>query len=159
MSVAFDRKRGCVELSRIRVSFEEGFFMNLIVVLDDRNGMMFNHRRQSRDRVLTDRILQISGGKLTIHPYSAELFAGKEVDLTIAEDPFAAAGKGEWCFLETCDPGAFAEKIERLVVYRWNRIYPSDLQCSLDLSVMKTISKADFAGYSHEKITEEVYLQ
>ena len=131
--------------------------MNLIVVLDDRNGMMFNHRRQSRDRVLTDRILQISGKKLTIHPYSAELFAGKEADLTITEDPLAVAGKGEWCFLENFSSAPVIDKIERLVVYRWNRVYPSDLQFPLDLSSMKRISTTDFSGYSHEKLTEEVY--
>ena len=133
--------------------------MNLIVVLDDRNGMLFNHRRQSRDRVLTDRILQISGGKLTIHPYSAELFAGKDVDLTIAEDPLSVAEKGEWCFLEDRLPAPVINQIEKLIVYRWNRVYPSDLKFDFDLSAMKCISKTDFAGYSHETLTEEVYLK
>ena len=132
--------------------------MNLIVVLDDRNGMLFNHRRQSRDRVLTDRILQVSGGKLTIHPYSAELFTGKDVDLTIAEDPLSVAGKGEWCFLEDRSPTPVIDQIEKLIVYRWNRIYPSDLKFDFDLSAMQCISKTDFAGYSHETLTEEVYL-
>ena len=132
--------------------------MNLIVVLDDRNGMLLNHRRQSRDRVLTDRILQISGGKLTIHPNSAELFAGKNADLTMAQEPLSVAGAGDWCFWEGFSNNAFSEKIERLVVYRWNRVYPSDRTFPLDISAMKLVSKANFAGYSHEKITEEVYL-
>ena len=58
--------------------------MNLIVVLDRQSGMMFNHRRQSRDRVLTERILQISGGKLIVSPYTARLFEGLSAKLTIA---------------------------------------------------------------------------
>ena len=30
--------------------------MRLIVCLDDKNGMAFNHRRQSRDRIVTEKI-------------------------------------------------------------------------------------------------------
>ncbi|MBE6528996.1 MAG: ribonuclease Z [Ruminococcaceae bacterium] len=132
--------------------------MNLIVVLDDRNGMLFNHRRQSRDRVLTDRILEISGGKLTVDSYTAELFDKTSADLQICANPLLTAKQGDWCFLETLSPAPVVQKIEKLVVYRWNRIYPSDLKFDLDLSVMKQISTTDFAGFSHEKITEEVYL-
>ena len=132
--------------------------MNLIVVLDDRNGMLFNHRRQSRDRVLTDRILEISGGRLVVNSYTAELFEGRAADLTVSEAPLSAAKEGEWCFLETLSPLPVLEKLEKVVVYRWNRTYPSDLKFDLDLSAMRLISKTDFAGFSHEKITEEVYL-
>ena len=35
--------------------------MNLIVCLDDKNGMAFNGRRQSRDRLLTEDLLQTVG--------------------------------------------------------------------------------------------------
>ncbi len=132
--------------------------MNLIVVLDDKNGMLFNRRRQSRDRVLTARILEISGGKLIVNAYTAELFAGTNADLTIAEDPLSAAKPGDWCFLEDRSPVPAGGNIEKLVVYRWNRVYPSDLKFTLDLSAMKRVSSTDFAGYSHENITEEVYL-
>ena len=33
--------------------------MKLIVCLDDKNGMMFNKRRQSRDRVLIENVLEL----------------------------------------------------------------------------------------------------
>ncbi len=132
--------------------------MNLIVTLDDQNGMLFNHRRQSRDRVLNDRIATLCGGRLTVTAYTAALLEGLPVDLTISEDPLAAAKPGDWCFLEDRSPAPALEKIEKLVVYRWNRVYPSDLKFDIDLSAMKCVSKTDFAGYSHEKLTEEVYL-
>lgn len=131
--------------------------MNLIVALDDRNGMRFNRRRQSRDRVLTERILQISGGKLTVNAYTAALFAGEKAELTVSEDPVSAARPGDWCFLEDLPPAPAKGKIEKLVIYRWNRVYPADLTFDLDISAMRLISKTDFAGYSHEKLTEEVY--
>ena len=131
--------------------------MNLIVALDDRNGMAFNHRRQSRDRILTERIVELTGGKLVVNAYTAALFEGTGAELTICEAPLSAAKPGDWCFVEDFSPAAATGKIERLVVYRWNRVYPSDLKSDLDLSAMKILSKTDFAGYSHEKLTEEVY--
>ena len=45
--------------------------MILIVCVDDHNGMMFNHRRQSQDRVLRADILELTGGKkLWMNAYS-----------------------------------------------------------------------------------------
>ena len=40
--------------------------MILIVCVDDHNGMMFNHRRQSQDRVLRADILELTDGKKTL---------------------------------------------------------------------------------------------
>ena len=49
--------------------------MKLIVCLSDDNGMMFNHRRQSRDRVLiADMIQHVQNAPLWVSPYSAPLF-------------------------------------------------------------------------------------
>ena len=51
--------------------------MIAIVCLDDENGMLFNGRRQSRDRVVTERIALLAAGKkLWMNEYSAGLFAG-----------------------------------------------------------------------------------
>ena len=38
--------------------------MILIVCVDDHNGMMFNHRRQSQDRILRGDILELTEGKI-----------------------------------------------------------------------------------------------
>ena len=43
--------------------------MKIIVCVDNQNGMMFNHRRQSQDRVLRKRILELTGGKKVIRIY------------------------------------------------------------------------------------------
>ena len=40
--------------------------MKIIVCVDNQNGMMFNHRRQSQDRVLRKRIMELTGGKKTV---------------------------------------------------------------------------------------------
>ena len=49
--------------------------MKIIVCVDNQNGMMFNHRRQSQDRVLRKRILELTGGKkLWMNAYSQKQF-------------------------------------------------------------------------------------
>ena len=51
--------------------------MKLILCVDDNGGMAFNHRRQSRDRVLNEHILALCGmHRLWITPYTAKLFGG-----------------------------------------------------------------------------------
>ena len=42
--------------------------MKIIVCVDNQNGMMFNHRRQSQDCVLRKRILELTGGNECIQP-------------------------------------------------------------------------------------------
>ena len=68
--------------------------MNVIVTIDDANGTMFNHRRQSRDRVLNERILKVCSGRLRVTPETAALFAGMQTELTVTPDPLAGAGAG-----------------------------------------------------------------
>ena len=45
--------------------------MILMVAVDDNNGMMFNKRRQSQDRVLRDRIRKLcANGRLWVNHYT-----------------------------------------------------------------------------------------
>ena len=47
--------------------------MKLILCVDDKGGLAFNHRRQSRDRVLNEHILMHCGmHRLWISPYTAK---------------------------------------------------------------------------------------
>ena len=49
--------------------------MKLIAIIDDNYGMMFNNRRQSKDSVLIDRIIEISKEhKLWVSMYTKSLF-------------------------------------------------------------------------------------
>lgn len=129
--------------------------MILIVCVDNKNGMMFNNRRQSRDRILIERIKSITAGKkLWMNAYSAPLFDG---GICIDEDFQNKAAEGEFCFTENEKP--LADKIERIILYKWNRDYPADMYFDLDLSGWRLIASKDFKGYSHEKITEEIYVK
>lgn len=132
--------------------------MKLIVCLDDKNGMAFNRRRQSADRVVTEEIRTLCGpAPLWTDAYTAKLFAdAPPADLRVSEDPLHQAGAGEYCFLETAPvtDGAGAEEI---IVFRWNRVYPRDRVFDLELSRRTCTQTREFPGHSHERITMEVY--
>ena len=48
--------------------------MIAVVCVDDRNGMLFHHRRQSQDRLLREDLLSRCPGRLWMNAYSAKLF-------------------------------------------------------------------------------------
>ncbi len=133
--------------------------MIVMVCVDDKMGMMFNKRRQSQDRVLRQRMLELAGDKkLWMNSYSRRQFSeGEASHIAVAEAGFQNIQPGESCFLEEEDPAKYKDQIEVLILFRWNRSYPADLYCTLDLSGWKLMGTEDFAGYSHEKITEERY--
>jgi hypothetical protein len=74
--------------------------MKLIVCLDEQKGMMFNRRRQSRDRVLIDDVLiHIGGDPLYISNYSSTLFPMKD-NIHVVDNPLMYAEETGYCFAE-----------------------------------------------------------
>lgn len=133
--------------------------MILIACVDDRGGVQFNGRRQSRDRLLLeDLIREAQGGVLWMAPYSALQFP--EVCPRYQADPdfLDKAGPGEFCFVEGQPVRAYGESVESVILYRWNRVYPADRFWDLPLDGWKLIRRAEFPGSSHKLITKEVYI-
>lgn len=133
--------------------------MKVIVCLDDDLGMTFNHRRQSRDRVvIADILRQTEGHVLYISPFSQKLFE-EGGEYTVSDKMLDIAGEGEYCFVEN---EALAERvwdIEELVIYRWNRKYPADRYFDIDIATegFGLVESCELEGYSHEKITKEIF--
>lgn len=130
--------------------------MILIVCMDDQNGMAFNHRRQSQDRVLIERIEGLTAdNNLRMAPYSQKLFSSSNI---LADDDYLSkAGIDDYCFVEREDVKPHEDKIQKVIVFRWNRHYPSDLKFGIDLSNWHLVSTEEFPGSSHLKIAMEVY--
>ena len=134
--------------------------MKLIVCLDDKDGMLFAGRRQSKDVALRQRVLELTKEScLWMNAYSAGQFAEKAAHLRCDEAFLDKASAGEYCFVENRDVAPYAERIEEVVIYRWNRAYPSDMKFPVQLFAdrWQRISHVEFTGNSHELITEEVY--
>ena len=54
---------------------------------------------------------------------------------------------------------ASEKEMQKIILYRWNRVYPADLYFDIDLKNWHIKESNDFAGSSHDKITEEVYVK
>ena len=147
--------------------------MKVIVCVDNQNGMMFNHRRQSQDRVLRRRMLELTGGeKLWMNAYSQKQFLqdlqgngtmpevhGHLEQIQVDESFLEKAETGEYCFVEDQDIVPYEKRIEEVILCRWNRDYPADLYFKMDLGGWKLAKTQEYAGSSHEKITEEHYVR
>ena len=141
--------------------------MKLIVCIDEKKGMMFNHRRQSQDRVLRDDIRkECQGSILRMNAYSAELFEkDADVETTVqifsSEDFLAQASEDDCCFVEDQDVSLWLEQADNVILYHWIRHYPADLYFTAELSedTWQMERQEDFAGSSHEKITKTVYAK
>ena len=133
--------------------------MNIIICLDDNNGMMFNKRRQSQDRILRADLKEFIKDKdLYMNNYSYKLY--KDIDngnIKVSEN-----------FLEQCTENGLVEdkllnnyinKINNIIIYKWNRIYPSDLYFDINLisNSWELLETKEFEGSSHEKITRIIY--
>lgn len=132
--------------------------MEIIACVDENGGMSFNNRRQSRDKVLCGRILELTeNGRLYMNEYSKNMF-GDFPQIMADVNFLEKASADDFCFVENVDISPFMDKIGRIILYRWNRRYPYDLRFGIDLSDgWKRIGTIDFEGSSHEKITEEIY--
>ena len=129
--------------------------MNLYICLDDRNGLQFNHRRQSRDAAVLEDIRSQLTGNLLIDPFSEKLI--REAAIPYVLPPETAQD----CFAEDVPSEETLKNTRRLVIYRWNRHYPSDVRWEPDLQEMGFVPEetTEFPGSSHEKITREVYVR
>ena len=132
--------------------------ITVAICLDDELGMMFNKRRQSRDRVLIHELIDSTEGPIHIHPYSSMLF-GECERIRVSDDPLKSCGDGELAFIEHLPLLSHLSDIETLIVYRWNRLYPADKYLDIDISSFKLTLEYEFEGSSHEKITKGIYTK
>ncbi len=118
--------------------------------------MMFNHRRQSQDRLLRERVLALVPGTLYMSAYSAKQF-GENEKIAVCEGFPNITGENDYYFAE--DVEISLENVTKLIIYRWNRRYPADKRFAFDLSALgfAKVSAEDFIGNSHPTITEEIY--
>ncbi|MBR4951188.1 MAG: ribonuclease Z, partial [Clostridia bacterium] len=96
--------------------------MKLIICTDENNGMLFNNRRQSRDSVLCQYVLDLAAGApLAMTEYSAKIFPESE-NIVVCDNVFKSNG---FCFAEEAVPSLAG--VEELYWFNWNRSYPADV--------------------------------
>lgn len=133
--------------------------MILVICLDPADGFSFWGHRQSRDREMRKKLLELCGGSiLRMNSYSAGQFEEIGGNLQISEDYLSLAAPGEFCFVEDAAFLSDLSRVEELIVFRWDKRYPADVRFS-PLTFGERVSMVEsFPGYSHEKIELERYL-
>lgn len=134
----------------------------IIAVVDDDYGLMFNHRRQSQDRCLREYILNMTkNSKLFMNAYSFEQFSESiENNISVDDEFMNHAKERDYCFIENTDIRPYLNKVSQVILFRWNRRYPSDQKFPKDLlELFNKNTEKDLKGNSHPKITEEIYLR
>lgn len=132
--------------------------MTVIVCVDDDFGMSFCSKRQSMDSKLRIRVLDsIKDGFIYMNEYTFSQFDENTNKIKTADNFNNINGT---CFLESPSLIPDKEKIDKIILYKWNRRYPSTEK--FDATILKDYkleSSFDFVGNSHEKITEEIYVR
>ncbi len=130
------------------------------ICIDDNNGMMFNKRRLSQDReIINDLIRNFGKHRIFTNNFSSILFEDYNDKVIIDDNLMSVAKKNDVCFIENIEINKYSDKINGIILYRWNRKYPSDMKLNMNLSNFKLDTQYDFKGNSHDKITREVYIK
>lgn len=133
--------------------------MILIVCIDEKNGMLFNNRRQSKDRNLIEHILnKIGSKKLWLTDFSKDLFLIKPCNnIIIDNNLIEKIEKDDYCFIEDIDINTIIDKVDKIIIYNWNRYYPADTYFDISMDKWVIESETNIVGFSHENITEKIY--
>ena len=134
--------------------------MIIVLTVDDNLGMIFNKRRQSRDRVMLSDLSDMIGNKALIcTDFSEKLLREHGIKYIVSSDPVDDAGENDYFFIEDPPIKPYLDKANTVILYKWNKIYPSDKKLDVDLlsEGFKLSGVSEFKGYSHKKITKEFY--
>lgn len=133
--------------------------MKVIVCVDEYGGMLFGGKRQSRDPAVSEDILNdIADRSLFISPFSKKIFCAAK-NIKIRKNPLLRAKDNDFCFIEDIALLPYVKKIDTIIIYNWNRHYPSDKFFDIPLSEngFNLSERSELIGVSHEKITKEIY--
>ena len=107
----------------------------------------------------TTKLIDLCGvSTLWMNGYSSKQFKDEMVpNIQVDEKYLDKAGANDYCFVEDQDILPYADKIQEIILCRWNRTYPADTFLKIpgnaadwQISVLE-----EFSGKSHKKITVE----
>ena len=143
--------------------------MKIVFVLDQKNGMMFNHRRQSFDQAIIKKIVKDVNeveGRLWVSDYSKELFASYNVNtMPLEELDLTKVSGNDVVYVENIGVDLEAmiankEMSVELDFYRWDKVYPSDKKMIFTKEMLDAFFVKDsyeMSGETHDVISVEVW--
>lgn len=132
-------------------------FMRAAFCIDDMGGILFGGRRVSADSAVFDDLKTLYTKKLYVTPFSVGLMQRYGIEYVSADNIFDAAEDDDMIFAENISLATHLKDLSEIIVYRWNRRYPSDFKTDIDFSALILTDSRDFKGTSHDKITRNIY--
>ena len=131
-----------------------------IFTLDDRNATRLMNKRQSRDVTVANKIMLLAGAEpIYIKKKSESFFLNTDFLPTfIYFESLNEIPDNAYVFFEEPLSKDELRSAGKIVVFRWNRIYPSTNADRIDLNGFTKVKYDDFEGSSHDNITTEVYF-
>ena len=135
--------------------------MKIIVCVDERGGLSFAKKRHATDRLLREDMLKTcQNNTLWMGAYSYQQF---ETDfqsrIALTENYQTPIPEQDYLFVERSPLTSLLSEANTLIIYNWNRHYPSDCYLDVDFSQWHLAETEEFPGFSHPKITKEVWIK
>lgn len=132
--------------------------MTVIICVDNNGGILFNGKRQSKDRIFRKYLLDIvekKNSRIAMSPYTYSQFKeDKRKELTDVKEEFSF--DEDYIFLERAIPILW-EKVNNLILCCWNRDYPADEYFNLPIGVECILQKTEEIVSDSHTLTIETY--
>lgn len=132
--------------------------MTLIICVDNNGGILFNNKRQSKDRILRKYLLDIvekENSYIAMSPYTYSQFKDNErKEIIDVKDAFSF--DEDYIFLEQSISISW-EKVNNLILCCWNRDYPADEYFNLPIGVECVLRKTEEIESDSHTLTIETY--
>lgn len=144
--------------------------MKVIVPVDNSMGISFNGRRVSKDSAVYERAIRQAADHILLmnlptYKEFAKIYKDPEkteicrrVALGLDADFINFADEDDYCFVENINIDDKEKDIDTIILYKWNRNYPSDNKLGINLDNFVLVKQETFNGTSH-LITEEIYMR
>ncbi|MCD7840785.1 MAG: hypothetical protein LUG46_09195 [Erysipelotrichaceae bacterium] len=117
--------------------------MKIIAAVDNRLGLMFNHRRLSQDIEMRKDMRMYE--PIYMNEYSYSLYKDC-VECVVDEDFLDDDG---YNLVENVSVKQYQDIIDEIILYKWNRNYPADFYLDIDFELFSLIEIKEFEGKSH----------
>lgn len=132
--------------------------MTVIICVDNNGGILFNGKRQSKDRIFRKYLLDIvekKNSRIAMLPYTYSQFKEDEgKELTDVKEEFSF--DEDYIFLERAIPILW-EKVNNLILCCWNRDYPADEYFNLPIGVECILRNTEEIVSDSHTLTIETY--
>lgn len=132
--------------------------MKAIVCVDNTLGIQFNKRRVSQDVHQRNDLFQLLNDELLyMSAYSGKLYDVPHRNNIRISNTYYEECADHYCLFEDDKINDYKQNIQLLILYCWNKDYPSDIKLSLNFSEFKIKQQYEFIGSSHDTITRIIY--